>query len=105
MFQDGAVLVFLPGWTDISKVHDTLRKNPFFSSGMLHKVSEIMSSKSSVPFYYVLLYALRIDLTTFDTGLHGYTIWRFFEVSVQRKLRKMKIFNDYLRWSVINHTE
>ena len=25
--------MFLPGWTDISTVHDMLKKNPFFSSG------------------------------------------------------------------------
>ncbi|XP_028396420.1 ATP-dependent DNA/RNA helicase DHX36-like [Dendronephthya gigantea] len=31
--QDGAVLVFLPGWQDISKVHDLLKKNPLFLSG------------------------------------------------------------------------
>ncbi|CAB3985852.1 ATP-dependent RNA helicase DHX36 [Paramuricea clavata] len=30
--QDGAVLVFLPGWKDISTLHDMLKKNPFFSS-------------------------------------------------------------------------
>ncbi len=27
-----------------------------------------------------------------------------FEVSVRRKLRKIKTFNDYLRWRVIYHT-
>ena len=35
--QDGAILVFLPGWQDISTVHDMLKKNPFFSSGIEHK--------------------------------------------------------------------
>jgi hypothetical protein len=38
VFQDGAVLVFLPGWKDISTLHDMLKKNPFFSSGMLPAV-------------------------------------------------------------------
>eukprot|EP00111_Clytia_hemisphaerica_P005132 TCONS_00014777-protein len=31
-FDDGAVLVFLPGWGDITKLHDLLMKNPVFRS-------------------------------------------------------------------------
>mgnify|MGYP002803825931 CR=1 FL=1 len=30
--EKGAILVFLPGWKDISTVHEMLRKNPFFST-------------------------------------------------------------------------
>ncbi|XP_046840987.1 ATP-dependent DNA/RNA helicase DHX36-like [Xenia sp. Carnegie-2017] len=30
--KEGAVLVFLPGWQDISALNDILKKNPFFSS-------------------------------------------------------------------------
>ncbi|XP_070555588.1 ATP-dependent DNA/RNA helicase DHX36-like isoform X1 [Ptychodera flava] len=31
--QDGAILVFVPGWSDISKVHETLQRNTMFKSG------------------------------------------------------------------------
>ena len=29
------MLVFLPGWQDISKLHDLLKKNPLFLSGIV----------------------------------------------------------------------
>lgn len=32
--KEGAILVFLPGWDDISKVHDKLKEDKLFSSGI-----------------------------------------------------------------------
>ena len=34
--------MFLPGWTDISTVHDMLKKNPFFSSGSTMPILFVM---------------------------------------------------------------
>ena len=52
-----------------------------------------------------LLCALHIYLTAFDVRRRpGYKIWPFFEVSVRRKLRKMKVFNDYLCWGRLYKT-
>lgn len=33
--QDGAILVFLPGWTDISQVHDKIVKDPVLSNHLI----------------------------------------------------------------------
>ena len=39
IFQDGAILIFLPGWDDISTLHDMLQANPVFrSSNVLFNV-------------------------------------------------------------------
>lgn len=38
--KEGAILVFLPGWDDISKVHDKLKEDKLlFSSGIQSKKS------------------------------------------------------------------
>lgn len=34
VLKEGAILVFLPGWDDISKVHDKLKEEKMFSSGI-----------------------------------------------------------------------
>eukprot|EP00795_Rhopilema_esculentum_P010997 gene10997-19837_t len=45
--EDGAVLIFLPGWDDISKLHDLLRSNPFFNADrfMILPLHSLMPTK------------------------------------------------------------
>ena len=48
MLQDGAILVFLPGWTDISQVHDKIMKDPVLSCHIiipLHSMLPMASQK------------------------------------------------------------
>jgi len=39
LFQDGAILIFLPGWAQITKLHDLIMKNPVFQSGISIDIS------------------------------------------------------------------
>lgn len=42
--QDGAVLVFVPGWEDISKINDKLQARSLFKSGSWFPLQLILSS-------------------------------------------------------------
>ena len=41
--KDGSVLVFLPGWDDISKMHRLLTMHPHFGNARIYKIIQLHS--------------------------------------------------------------